>query len=61
MGAHNGAAHHKAKLTDDKVRQIRQWRAEGATYDEILERLDWLINSSTLWCAIHRRTWRHVT
>ena len=39
MPARKGERHHKAKLTPELVRRMRVWRADGATYETIMERL----------------------
>jgi hypothetical protein len=67
MPAHKGARHHKAKLNDGLVRRMRLWHAEGVTLDQIAERLLLLDPSvdvsvsGTVYPAVARKTWKHVT
>ncbi len=47
-----------AKLTEDKVRIIRQKAAEGATYRSLGKEFG--VHSVTVLAVVHRKTWRHV-
>lgn len=60
MPAHKGRRHHKVKLSEDQVRQIRRWKAEGVTYLQIQERLDFLVCQGTISALLRGKTWRHV-
>lgn len=54
-----GERHHKAKLTEHMVRQIRERHARGGcTYESIAEELS--MDASTIGDAIKRVTWRLV-
>ncbi|GHF94556.1 hypothetical protein [Streptomyces hydrogenans] len=63
MAAKQGESHHKAKLTEDDVREMRERHAAGESIESI-----WLTtfvdlgieSCSTIGYAIHRKTWRHV-
>lgn len=54
-----GAAQNGAKLTDDKVRQIRQLAAEGVLQRDIASMFD--VEPSTIGYIVRRKTWRHVS
>lgn len=57
----SGVLHHKAKLDEDKVREIRRLRTEeGLSYVGIADRLNWIVDVGTIRAAAIRRTWRHV-
>lgn len=47
-----------AKLTDQKVREIRAAAACGATYTELSQHYH--VGRCTLWCVVNGRTWKHV-
>ena len=47
-----------AKLTDEMVRQMRQWRSEGVMLREIAVRAG--VSLSTAKSVIYRRRWSHV-
>ncbi len=49
----------RAKLTDDKVRDIRQRYARGGISMQQLGEMYGVTNQS-IFAIIHRRTWRHV-
>jgi predicted DNA-binding protein (UPF0251 family) len=53
-----GEGHYLAKLTEEKVRQMRQWNAEGVPSTEIALRMG--IHQATAWAAINNKAWRHV-
>lgn len=59
IGAPPGERHGHAKLTDEKVREIRRRYATG---DETFLSLanDYDVSNGTICAVIHRRTWRHV-
>jgi len=46
------------KLTDDKVREIRQRFQNGETYSQLLP--DYPVSRANLWAIINRKTWKHV-
>jgi hypothetical protein len=54
-----GEGHPRAKLTDDKVRQLRARRADGATYRQLAAEFG--ISDVSAWAAVNGRTWAHVT
>lgn len=67
MPARRGEKHHKAKLTPELVREVRQRYADGQTLEGIA---GWLVGLTppvdvstygTLWPVVNRRTWRDVT
>lgn len=60
MAARRGEAHHKAKITDDDVREIRRLRAAGLSYTQITDAIDWKIDVSTVRFVVKGLTWRHV-
>lgn len=61
MAARKGEAHHKAKLTEDEVREIRRIRAEeGLSCTKLAERIDWKVDTSTIHRIIRREGWSHV-
>ncbi len=53
-----GEAHYNAKLTDEKVREIRRAYANGQTAME-LGRV-YSVDANTVWAVVHRHTWEHV-
>lgn len=60
MAARLGSLHHKAKLTEDQVRAIRQQYAEGGTsYWKLTLAYD-LESPNTIQKIIKRQTWRDV-
>lgn len=56
--ARRGEGQHSAKLTEDDVREMRDLRGKGWTYNELAKRFDIVPTNASLICA--RRTWRHV-
>lgn len=48
----------QAKLTEDKVRKVRQMRAGGMTCKAIAEHFG--VGSSTVWNVVKGNTWKHV-
>ncbi len=55
---HRGEAHHKAKIDEDHVRDIRQAHADGVSLSAIAE---WFcISKSSASECIRRKTWQHV-
>jgi hypothetical protein len=59
--ARKGELHHKAKLTEQLVREARRLRTEdGLSIFKICERLDWPVSRNTMQWAIEGRTWRHL-
>lgn len=55
-----GSLHHKAKLTEDQVRAIREEYAEGNTSHWKLAMKYDIEAVSTIGSIIHRRTWTHI-
>lgn len=53
-----GEKHHNAKLTVEKVRQIRIWNRERVPEREIAKRLG--VGSTAVGAVIRGHTWRHV-
>lgn len=54
-----GSRHHKAKLSEQDVRDIRAWYATGNTsFWKICLKYD--LDTKTVYCLIHRKTWKHV-
>ena len=49
----------RAKLTDDKVRQLRARRADGVTYRQLAAEFG--ISDVSAWAAVNGRTWAHVS
>jgi hypothetical protein len=54
-----GEGHPRAKLTDDKVRQLRARRADGVTYRQLAAEFG--ISDVSAWAAVNGRTWAHVS
>ena len=54
-----GRRNHKARLTDAKVRMMRQLWQQGITVTSISRRFN--VSYTTAAYAVKRRTWRHVT
>ena len=54
-----GAGNPRAKLTDDKVRQLRALRADGMTYRQLAAEFG--ISDVSACAAVNRKTWAHVT
>jgi hypothetical protein len=57
-GGATGIKNHRAKLTDDDVRNIRRQVAEGRKQRDIGK--DFNIPQSSVWAIAHRRGWKHV-
>jgi len=53
-----GATHHNSKMTPEKVRLLRQRRAEGATYSQLIAEFG--ITTGPLADILKGRTWKHV-
>lgn len=54
-----GEAHHKAKLTEDQVREIRQAYAAGSvTFKELGAKYG--VATQVVFRIVHRKTWTHV-
>lgn len=61
MAARKGELHHKAKLTEDLVRELRRVRAEqGLSYLKLCELSGWVVGKKTLEHAVSGKTWKHV-
>lgn len=59
MGAPPGERHGRAKLTEEKVREIRRrYAAGGVSYLDLANEYD--LSNGTISAVISRRTWRHV-
>ena len=60
MAPKKGSLHHKAKLTEEQVREIREkYAAGGVSYWKLA--LEYDINSTdTIRQIIIRRTWTHI-
>lgn len=55
-----GTAVYIAKLTEDIVRTCRvRYMAGGVTVQSLADEFG--VSMQTMWDAIHRRTWKHVT
>lgn len=54
-----GELNHKGKLTEQKVREIRNKHADGQSQYSLAR--DYAVNSSTIHGIIHRKYWKHVT
>lgn len=54
-----GAAHHRAKMTDAKVRDMRAQYAAGATLGELSTRFG--IQKPAIHRIVNRTAWKHVT
>ena len=57
-GYQRGAAHHGAKMTADKVRQVRAFHMAGQSYSTIARAFD--ISITTVFKICTGKTWRHV-
>jgi hypothetical protein len=53
-----GAGNPRAKLTDDKVRQLRARRADGLTYRQLAAEFG--ISDVSACAVVNRKTWAHV-
>ena len=53
-----GEGNPRAKLTDEKVRELRERRAEGATYQQLA--FEFGISDVSACAAVNRKTWTHV-
>jgi hypothetical protein len=54
----HGVGHPEHVLSDDRVREIRQLKAAGVTYDELVRRFG--VSRGVLHRIVHRTAWRHV-
>ena len=54
----HGENHHKAKVNDDKVRQMRREYASGAKPVHIAKRYD--LSLTTTYQILHRELWKHI-
>lgn len=54
-----GESHHQAKLTETDVRRLRQMRAEGATYAQLMAEFG--LAKSTVGDICTGRHWSHIT
>ena len=54
-----GAGNPRAKLSDDKVKELRARRADGLTYRELAAEFG--ISDVSACAAVNRKTWAHVT
>lgn len=53
-----GEKHVQAKLTDDKVREIRRLYVAGSTMAKLADLYE--VSSIAIWSVIHRKTWKHI-
>ncbi len=53
-----GEGHPKAKLTAERVRELRARRADGLTYRQLADEFG--ISDVSAYAAVNRRTWAHV-
>lgn len=53
-----GVLHVMAKLTENQVREIRERRKQGETFQAIAN--DYGVKRTAVSAIVHRRTWRHV-
>ena len=61
MAARTGTEHHKAKLTNEQVIEIRRLRnEEGLSIMKIAERVGWIVETQTIDAIVRNRTWRHL-
>lgn len=61
MAARKGAHHHKAKLTENDVRDIRRRYDDGEKLESIWHSYPQIDNCwGTLWSVAKRKTWKHV-
>jgi hypothetical protein len=59
MPARSGVRHHKAKMTEEQIREIRQqYAAGGVSHLALAVKFD--LNTHTIFDIIKRRTWRHL-
>jgi hypothetical protein len=54
-----GAGNRRAKLTSEKVRQLRARRADGLTYQQLAAEFG--ISDMSACAAVNRKTWAHVS
>lgn len=59
VGAHKGEGHHKAKLTEGQVREMRQTYAAGGISQEAVGRL-YGISQGHVKDIVSRKRWKHV-
>lgn len=55
---HRGEAHYRARLSDTKVRYIREQHAMGKSYTELAATLD--VSRATVTDACQGKTWKHI-
>ena len=61
MTAHKGERHHKAKLTEDDVRDIRRRYDGGEKLESIWHSYPQIENCwGTLHPIVKRKTWKHI-
>jgi DNA invertase Pin-like site-specific DNA recombinase len=53
-----GEAHYLAKLTADKVRQIRDLRQQGVAYQRIADMFG--VSFGAVYRIVKRKSWKHV-
>lgn len=58
-GTHCGESNSRAKLTEDKVRVARVKYKTGVASMKMLAK-EYGVNTYCMWCAVHRRNWKHV-
>ena len=61
MAAKRGELHHKARLTNELVKELRELHATGQwSYMRLAERIGYLADETTIGSAVRRETWKHV-
>ena len=56
----HGEQHWHAKLTANKVREIRHRYAVGGDISQPTLAREFGVSQHAIWCIIHRKTWRHL-
>lgn len=58
--APHGETHHKAKLTEDNVKDIfRRWKMGASSMSELAR--EYGVTHTAIECIVHRTTWKHLT
>ena len=55
-----GERHHRARLTEQQVREIRRLHSKGVCCGCIVKVLDLTVSQSTVWECANYQTWVHV-
>lgn len=53
-----GEQRYNAKMTEEKVRELRRLRSEGWQYKDLIQKFG--IDLKTAWLIIERKAWKHV-